>query len=35
MCPGCGYGSLDFSTGAFSALASMSDGVFPIAWKYI
>ncbi|GAA6042756.1 hypothetical protein JCM8097_007460 [Rhodosporidiobolus ruineniae] len=33
-CPGCAYGSLDLSVGAFSALASTSDGVFPISWVW-
>ena len=31
-CPGCGYGSLDLSEGAFGALGSYSSGVLPIAW---
>ncbi|GAA6004574.1 hypothetical protein JCM10207_000942 [Rhodosporidiobolus poonsookiae] len=34
-CPGCGYGSLDLSTGAFGALGSYSSGVLPITWSYI
>ena len=32
-CPSCGgYGNVDLSTGAFSALANMNDGVFPLTW---
>lgn len=34
QCPSCGYGSLDLSVGAFSALSSLSNGVFPIAWSW-
>jgi len=34
MCPGCGSGSLDLSTGAFQALGDMSAGVLPISWSY-
>ncbi|KAL7342359.1 RlpA-like double-psi beta-barrel-protein domain-containing protein-containing protein, partial [Rhodotorula toruloides] len=33
-CPGCGYGSLDLSTGAFNALGSESQGVLPISWGF-
>ncbi|POY70376.1 hypothetical protein BMF94_6657 [Rhodotorula taiwanensis] len=33
-CPGCGYGSLDLSTGAFGALGSYDQGVLPISWSY-
>ena len=29
-CPGCGYGSLDLSVGAFQGLGSMDQGVLPI-----
>ncbi|EPQ29646.1 uncharacterized protein PFL1_02866 [Pseudozyma flocculosa PF-1] len=36
LCPGCGYGSLDMSTGLFAALnnGNMDDGVFPITWHW-
>ena len=36
LCPGCGYGSLDMSTGLFSALnnGNMDAGVFPISWSF-
>ncbi|GAA5960024.1 hypothetical protein JCM8115_004502 [Rhodotorula mucilaginosa] len=33
-CPGCGYGSLDLSTGAFGALGSYDQGVLPISWSF-
>ncbi|GAA5968049.1 hypothetical protein JCM11641_003712 [Rhodosporidiobolus odoratus] len=33
-CPGCSYGSLDLSTGAFGALGSYDAGVLPITWSY-
>ncbi|GAA5885300.1 hypothetical protein JCM6882_009559 [Rhodosporidiobolus microsporus] len=33
-CPGCGYGSLDLSVGAFGALGSYDSGVLPISWSY-
>ena len=33
-CPGCGYGSLDLSTGAFGAIGSYDQGVLPISWSY-
>merc|ERR1712093_286350 len=31
-CPGCGYGSLDLSTGAFGAIGNYDTGVLPITW---
>ncbi|SNX82602.1 uncharacterized protein MEPE_01308 [Melanopsichium pennsylvanicum] len=36
LCPGCSYGSLDMSTGLFSALndGDMDAGVFPISWSF-
>lgn len=36
LCPGCSYGSLDMSTGLFSALnnGNMDAGVFPISWTF-
>ncbi|BGP52691.1 hypothetical protein JCM8202_004782 [Rhodotorula sphaerocarpa] len=34
-CPGCGYGSLDLSKGAFGALGSYDQGVLPITWSYV
>lgn len=36
LCPGCSYGSLDMSTGLFSALSNgnMDEGVFPISWTF-
>jgi len=35
-CPGCSWGSLDMSTGLFSALSNgnMGEGVFPISWSF-
>ncbi|KWU46789.1 hypothetical protein RHOSPDRAFT_31606 [Rhodotorula sp. JG-1b] len=33
-CPGCGYGSLDLSMGAFGALGSYDQGVLPISWSF-
>ncbi|GAA5952019.1 hypothetical protein JCM8115_005306 [Rhodotorula mucilaginosa] len=33
-CPGCGYGSLDLSTGAFGAIGSYDQGVLPISWSF-
>ncbi|GAA5837080.1 hypothetical protein JCM9279_005579 [Rhodotorula babjevae] len=33
-CPGCSYGSLDLSTGAFGAIGSYDTGVLPIAWNF-
>ncbi|GAA95472.1 uncharacterized protein L969DRAFT_58376 [Mixia osmundae IAM 14324] len=33
-CPTCGYGSIDLSTGVFSALADMSAGLIGITWSY-
>ncbi|GAA5981195.1 hypothetical protein JCM10908_004017 [Rhodotorula pacifica] len=33
-CPGCSYGSLDLSTGAFGALGSYDQGVLPISWGF-
>ncbi|KAL7005399.1 hypothetical protein EMMF5_005097 [Cystobasidiomycetes sp. EMM_F5] len=34
-CPTCGgYGNLDLSIGAYSALGDLSSGVFGIAWKF-
>ncbi|GAA5928873.1 RlpA-like double-psi beta-barrel domain-containing protein [Sporobolomyces koalae] len=33
-CPGCGYGSLDLSLGAFDALGSRDAGVLPITWSF-
>lgn len=33
-CPGCGYGSLDLSVGAFQGLGDMSQGVLPISWSW-
>lgn len=33
-CPGCGYGSLDLSLGAFDALGSRDQGVLPISWSF-
>ncbi|GAA5980238.1 hypothetical protein JCM5350_000883 [Sporobolomyces pararoseus] len=32
-CPGCGYGSLDLSMGAFGALGDYDQGVLPITWS--
>ncbi|EST06192.1 Barwin [Kalmanozyma brasiliensis GHG001] len=36
LCPGCSWGSLDMSTGLFSALnnGNMDAGVFPISWTF-
>ncbi|GJN88632.1 hypothetical protein Rhopal_001598-T1 [Rhodotorula paludigena] len=34
-CPGCGYGSIDLSEGAFGALGEYSQGVLPLAWSFI
>ncbi|BGP17130.1 hypothetical protein JCM10213_005248 [Rhodosporidiobolus nylandii] len=33
-CPGCSYGSLDLSTGAFDQIASRDDGRVPIQWTW-
>ncbi|GAA6063674.1 hypothetical protein JCM10212_000410 [Sporobolomyces blumeae] len=33
-CPGCGYGSLDLSLGAFDAIGSRDTGVLPITWSF-
>ncbi|KAM0752405.1 barwin-like endoglucanase [Meredithblackwellia eburnea MCA 4105] len=33
-CPGCGYGSLDLSVGAFNAIGDASQGVLPISWSF-
>lgn len=33
-CPGCGWGSLDLSTGAFTQLGSEDTGVLPITWYF-
>ncbi|GAA5877276.1 hypothetical protein JCM16303_006225 [Sporobolomyces ruberrimus] len=33
-CPGCGYGSLDLSMGAFAAIGSYDQGVLPISWSF-
>ncbi|KAK9896492.1 hypothetical protein P389DRAFT_144797, partial [Cystobasidium minutum MCA 4210] len=32
LCPGCPYGGLDLSTGAFQALGSLSQGVLSLSW---
>ncbi|KPV75755.1 uncharacterized protein RHOBADRAFT_13548, partial [Rhodotorula graminis WP1] len=34
-CPGCSYGSLDLSTGAFGAIGNYDTGVLPIAWNFV
>lgn len=33
-CPGCSYGSLDLSMGAFGALGDYDQGVLPITWSF-
>lgn len=33
-CPGCGYGSLDLSLGAFAAIGNYDTGVLPITWSF-
>ncbi|GAA6002822.1 hypothetical protein JCM10207_007699 [Rhodosporidiobolus poonsookiae] len=33
-CPSCAWGSLDLSTGAFKALASLDTGLIGITWQY-
>ncbi|GAA5985200.1 hypothetical protein JCM5350_004270 [Sporobolomyces pararoseus] len=33
-CPGCSYGSLDLSMGAFGALGDYDQGVLPISWSF-
>ncbi|GAA5922748.1 RlpA-like double-psi beta-barrel domain-containing protein [Sporobolomyces koalae] len=33
-CPGCGWGSLDLSLGAFKALGNLDSGVLPISWSW-
>ncbi|BGP17143.1 hypothetical protein JCM10213_005233 [Rhodosporidiobolus nylandii] len=33
-CPGCSYGSLDLSTGAFDQIASRDDGRVPVQWTW-
>ncbi|BGP13810.1 hypothetical protein JCM10213_006357 [Rhodosporidiobolus nylandii] len=33
-CPGCSYGSLDLSVGAFNAIGEESSGVLPISWTF-
>ncbi|GAA6058515.1 hypothetical protein JCM10212_006954 [Sporobolomyces blumeae] len=33
-CPGCAYGSLDLSLGAFDAIGSRDTGVLPITWSF-
>ncbi|GAA5922744.1 RlpA-like double-psi beta-barrel domain-containing protein [Sporobolomyces koalae] len=35
LCPGCGWGSLDLSLGAFDALGSRDQGVLPISWSFV
>jgi len=36
MCPSCiSSGSIDLSVGAFQALASLDQGVFPVSWQFI
>ncbi|GAA5899440.1 RlpA-like double-psi beta-barrel domain-containing protein [Sporobolomyces salmoneus] len=33
-CPGCSYGSLDLSMGAFAAIGDYDQGVLPITWSF-
>ncbi|GAA6023688.1 hypothetical protein JCM11491_005273 [Sporobolomyces phaffii] len=33
-CPGCGWGSLDLSLGAFKAIGDLNAGVLPITWSF-
>ncbi|KAM0755654.1 barwin-like endoglucanase, partial [Meredithblackwellia eburnea MCA 4105] len=33
-CPGCGYGSLDLSLGAFEKIGDLNTGVLPITWYF-
>ncbi|GAA5877282.1 hypothetical protein JCM16303_006227 [Sporobolomyces ruberrimus] len=33
-CPGCAWGSLDLSLGAFKAIGNLDTGVLPITWSF-
>ncbi|GAA5898217.1 hypothetical protein JCM8208_000186 [Rhodotorula glutinis] len=33
-CPGCSYGSLDLSLGAFKAIGNLDTGVLPLRWNW-
>ncbi|ORY74995.1 RlpA-like double-psi beta-barrel-protein domain-containing protein-containing protein [Leucosporidium creatinivorum] len=34
-CPGCAYGSLDLSVGAFDQIGAQDSGVLPIKWQFL